>query len=102
MNGEQVLKLGRKTVGLIPFRVAAERPDIKWRVVKQVFQLLRQLRTILRAFSGRQAAEVQITERFRIIVRVAGFEELENGVLRIGPAQRIFGGTRRLGLQRKG
>ena len=92
-----------KAVGSIPFRIAAEHGDIERSVVEQVFELGRELRTLLGPLGDRHAAQVQVVSRLGIVTRVTGLQKLEDGLLRRGPPQRIFCfRNRRLGAQHAG
>ncbi len=85
----QMLASRGKAVRVIPFRIAAEHGDIERGVVEQVFELGRKFRTSLGPLGGWHGAQVQVVSRLGVIARVAGFQKLEDGLLRRGPPQRI-------------
>ena len=73
MEGGKALPLRREAVRQISLGVTAQRRDIEWRVVQQIFQLLGKLRTLRCAVRWGHLTQIEIVGCLYIRVRVASF-----------------------------
>src|SRR5436309_1987845 len=80
----------RSEIGQVSLWIAAQRRDVKWCVIQQVFELHREIRTVLRPVGYRQARQIEVISRLRIVTGVAGFQEIEDRLLGGVPAQWIL------------